>query len=368
MVISSKRFVFVLILLLLCLGLYSQQSQRIVTGTITDSETGEPVPSAAIFIANTTVGTTTDEKGNYRLIVPGTGSYEVVVSHVGYEPIMYKLDFPLSLEKYDATLMTYKFEDIVVIAKKQYRKEDVKLFWDRLLGVQPSKNLEIVNPNDINFFYNVIEKTVKVTCNVPIQIINHESGYKIYYTLRYFQHNYKYHTTNWSGNALFEELKPINTIQQDKWEKNRNAIFHLSLNHFLRALYHDKLHEGGFLLNYEQKPKISSPLNVNELIYVDSIPDSKIFQVGGRNRLLLTCFGKQITANDISKQARIVNYPLSFFRRGGAINYLSSRSREGTIRIFPDGTYVGSLEVIPYLNSPAISGLINMLPLEYNLQ
>ena len=63
MVSYSKRFVSVLILSLLCLGVYSQQPQRIVIGKITDAETGEPVSAVAVFIAGTTSGTTTGNDG-----------------------------------------------------------------------------------------------------------------------------------------------------------------------------------------------------------------------------------------------------------------------------------------------------------------
>ena len=143
-----------MLLLKLCLTAFSQQPQRIATGTITDAETGKPVASAAVFIANTTAGVITDADGNYRLDVPGAGIFEIVVSHVAYEEVIHKVDIPRPSMRFDAELITRAFDDIVVVAQKQYRKEDVKLFWDRVLHAQPSKKLEIVNANDIYFYYN----------------------------------------------------------------------------------------------------------------------------------------------------------------------------------------------------------------------
>jgi len=47
------------------------QQGRYVSGRITDAEDGSPIPSAAVFFDNTTVGITTDPDGRYRLRIPG---------------------------------------------------------------------------------------------------------------------------------------------------------------------------------------------------------------------------------------------------------------------------------------------------------
>ena len=66
-------------------------AQQVITGRITDAVDGTPVPGASVFIANTTVGTASDTSGNYSLTVPGRGSFEIVVSHVGYQSVFTKL-------------------------------------------------------------------------------------------------------------------------------------------------------------------------------------------------------------------------------------------------------------------------------------
>ena len=208
----------------------------------------------------------------------------------------------------------------------------------------------------------------------PIQLINHDTGYKIFYTLRNFYHDYNDNSTTFSGNALFEELKPRNSREQNQWEKNRTEAYNVSRNKFLRALYHDKLQEEGFLLNYlyisEGRWQISEPLTANDILLTDTVTDSKIFYIGtGANRLILTCFGRPVSSKDLQEQNRIINDPFIFLRRGGIINYLTSRN-QGYVRIFSDGTFAGSIGVIPYRNSDFISGIriSNMLPFEYGHQ
>lgn len=55
-----------------------------ISGTVTDSETGEALPGVNVFVENTNIGTTTDENGRYQLTVPDDAT-TLVFSFVGYE-------------------------------------------------------------------------------------------------------------------------------------------------------------------------------------------------------------------------------------------------------------------------------------------
>ncbi|MDH4070731.1 MAG: TonB-dependent receptor [Ignavibacteria bacterium] len=74
----------ILISLLFCSASLLAQTGSI-SGTITDSETSEPVPSANVLIKGTQVGTTTDLDGAFELRGVDPGSYMLVVSSVGFE-------------------------------------------------------------------------------------------------------------------------------------------------------------------------------------------------------------------------------------------------------------------------------------------
>ncbi|SHE71606.1 TonB-linked outer membrane protein, SusC/RagA family [Fodinibius roseus] len=64
-----------------------------VTGTVTDEETGEPIPGANIYISELQTGAATDAEGNYEISVePGT--YSLTASYVGYEE--YETTFSIS--------------------------------------------------------------------------------------------------------------------------------------------------------------------------------------------------------------------------------------------------------------------------------
>ncbi len=58
---------------------------RILTGTVRDAETGEPLIGCTILLKGTVTGTVSDIDGNYRLPIPGVENPVLVFSYTGYE-------------------------------------------------------------------------------------------------------------------------------------------------------------------------------------------------------------------------------------------------------------------------------------------
>ncbi|MCR4417024.1 MAG: TonB-dependent receptor [Ignavibacteria bacterium] len=101
--------------------LFSQTIVSTIEGKVTD-ETGSPLPLANVFIKETNIGTTTDSKGNFRLITK-PGNYTLEVSYVGYEKkkieISLKPDQTLHLNiKLKST--TFEIAGIEVTAEKEF--------------------------------------------------------------------------------------------------------------------------------------------------------------------------------------------------------------------------------------------------------
>src|SRR5215213_7696265 len=74
-----KQILF-FIFLLSCISSYSQ---KILKGIVVDGD-NKPIPSASIFLSNTSVGTTANSQGNFELYIP-QGKHDLIVSSIGYE-------------------------------------------------------------------------------------------------------------------------------------------------------------------------------------------------------------------------------------------------------------------------------------------
>ncbi|UNY97305.1 TonB-dependent receptor [Zhouia spongiae] len=76
-----KRFLFMMVAFFL-VG-YSYAQEKTITGQVTDSETGMPIPGVNVLVKNTTNGVATDFDGNYSIEV--SASATLIFSYVGYQ-------------------------------------------------------------------------------------------------------------------------------------------------------------------------------------------------------------------------------------------------------------------------------------------
>lgn len=75
-----------LLLLLLCLICSSVQAQKTISGTVTDTQTKESLPSANILIKDTYRGTITNSNGQFSLTIPDSLlPATLVIRYIGYE-------------------------------------------------------------------------------------------------------------------------------------------------------------------------------------------------------------------------------------------------------------------------------------------
>ncbi|MCX6235281.1 MAG: SusC/RagA family TonB-linked outer membrane protein [Bacteroidetes bacterium] len=76
-----RKLTLVLVLLFI-IGMQVVNAQRTISGTVTSSENGTPIPGATVLVKNTTIGTTTNVDGKFELSVPQDAKI-IVISYVG---------------------------------------------------------------------------------------------------------------------------------------------------------------------------------------------------------------------------------------------------------------------------------------------
>lgn len=75
------------LLILLCVLITVSEAQELskvlIKGRIIDNDTRKPIFNANVFLANTTIGTYTDEKGEFLIKNIPLGNYNIVFSFFG---------------------------------------------------------------------------------------------------------------------------------------------------------------------------------------------------------------------------------------------------------------------------------------------
>lgn len=83
---ASRSILFLLGMVMISNLGYAQDQELEVTGTVTDANTGETLPSVNIIVVGTEIGTTTDIDGNYSITIPGPDE-SLRFSFIGFEPM-----------------------------------------------------------------------------------------------------------------------------------------------------------------------------------------------------------------------------------------------------------------------------------------
>ena len=79
--LSNQKLGCILIAALMCSVAFAQNIS--VSGNVTDSSSGEPIPYASIHLEGTTLGVSSDNEGHYSISVPHDGL--LVFSSIGYK-------------------------------------------------------------------------------------------------------------------------------------------------------------------------------------------------------------------------------------------------------------------------------------------
>ena len=85
----AKRLIISILLLFSGILLTAQTTK--VKGRVTDKETGEPIPFAAVFLEGTTIGVSTDLEGYYAFETRDLTSSILTASLLGYEPASFAI-------------------------------------------------------------------------------------------------------------------------------------------------------------------------------------------------------------------------------------------------------------------------------------
>lgn len=79
-----------LLILFFLLNGFINNAQTRISGKVLDSN-NLPLIGAAVYLNNTSIGTTTNDLGEFELFIKA-GVHDLIISYLGYETIQYQID------------------------------------------------------------------------------------------------------------------------------------------------------------------------------------------------------------------------------------------------------------------------------------
>ena len=241
------RFLLLIAFCLLCFG--PVQGQATLDGVVRDSITQAPLPFASVFLANTTLGATTTDKGEFEFARVPKGTYDIVGSYVGYrlgKQTITMENTPLRLTISLAATSNQLGE--VVVKPEPNKPEDYRKFAELFLGGSAfSEQCHISNPDDVRVMRDDSTQELSARTKEFLQIDNDALGYRLKYYGLYCSFDPDAGSITYYGQPVFEEIKPRDEAQRRLWSANRLAAYTGSLMHFLRSVYTNRLEAGSFL-------------------------------------------------------------------------------------------------------------------------
>lgn len=222
------------------------KGQSTLFGTVKDSETGEPIFGANVFIENSTLGSTTDPDGNF-VIENIRGSFQnVVVSHLAYQsksiPLKdrRRIDFKLKPK-------TTQLSDIQIEQTRDRKwKRLYNQFENEFIGSsENAKNVSISNPWVMELSKNKSGELNGYSHDL-LEIENRSTGYRINFLVQNFTRSGE--EVKYIGKPFFIPLQARSKEEELKWIGARKKTYLGSRQHFLYALANDRVFEEGFLM------------------------------------------------------------------------------------------------------------------------
>ncbi|MGF1925276.1 MAG: carboxypeptidase-like regulatory domain-containing protein [Bacteroidia bacterium] len=244
-----KYYVIFILVLFAQLG----RAQTLISGKIIDSKSKEPLPSVNVYINNTSIGTFTDSFGNFKLVVPGNGKVELIISHLVYR----KKTLVVQAEDSKDIVIEMVYQNNILkpveITAKKPSKTDIRnwtaLFALNLIGDYKgvSTQCKILNPEVLYFDYDKQSGQLQVFARRPILVENLALGYLVRLELDEFKYDFKTDDVVYNYAVFFETLAlPRNKMVQVL--RNRKQMYAGSTMHFMRSLHCDSLDSLGFAI------------------------------------------------------------------------------------------------------------------------
>jgi hypothetical protein len=242
---SLKNLIFLVFLFFISFS-FSQT----IKGVVLDAKTQLPIETATVYFDNTTIGTVTNQLGEFSLEYNEAIKSSLIVSFLGYKKVI------INSYNSNTKLKILLDEDIsnldeIVISANDGMPRRIKLqqFRKQFLGTSKNgKSCKILNESDLILRYNKQENKLYASAKQPVIIVNKNLKYKITFDIVDFEIAYRYvdikrqefniKSVVYTGTSFYKTTEKPN---ESKDIKKRQKAYKGSVLHFMRSLYNEQL-------------------------------------------------------------------------------------------------------------------------------
>lgn len=249
-------------ILFLLLAFYSISliAQKTIRGKVVTTK-GLPLVGASVYINSTSIGTTTNDEGEFELVIKN-GKYDLIASYIGFNTAQYSLDTETINQPivFKLNPKSNMLDEVVVSNKKNKMSAEDRAYFlaqfkNTFLGkTNLSKQCRILNEGVIDLDYDIATRILEASVSEPIIIEHKGLGYKIYYDLVHFELEPK--KVTYLGYTRYEKLKGSKRKKR-RWSKKRKIAYNGSMMHFLKSVIQGNLKEQGFIV--DQFKRVPNP-------------------------------------------------------------------------------------------------------------
>lgn len=222
-----------------------------VAGVVRDSLSGKPLAGVSVFLNNTVRGTVTHNDGTFLLPNIPKGSYELIISAIGYSTKVIGINSEHLPASMNITLYQ-KATELAAVTVEPYDRNGWskwgKFFFDNFIGTgENAGQCRLKNKDVLRFHFYKRSNRLSVTATEPLIIENRALGYLLEYRLEEFVCDYNANIVSYFGYPFFRELTAKKEDQRRGWVLKRQAAYAGSMLHFMRSLYAGHAIAEGFL-------------------------------------------------------------------------------------------------------------------------
>lgn len=219
-------------------------------GTVLDAKTKQPLETVSVYFDNTTIGTTTNAKGEFSIDYNSATQSTLVISFLGYEK-QYISDYrDIKNIVVELKESVEQLGEVVINADDGLtRKQKLRIFRKQFLGTSKyGRNCKILNEDDLILRYNKKKRELTVSAISPLEIENEALEYHVTYELMEFEVVFNYVELFRNDFSVFSTYYSGTSFYRDKSKegdksviKQRRKVYEGSIQHFMRAIYNGNL-------------------------------------------------------------------------------------------------------------------------------